>query len=105
MGTEPEQVSAWAGGARVVKAFNSIGAGNFGRADFAGQTADGFYCGDDAAAKAVVKPLIADTGLNPVDVGPLRNARWLEAIAMLWIDLAVNQGWGGDHAFKLLRRS
>jgi len=100
-----EQVAGWARGARVVKAFNTIGAGNFGRAEFAGQDADGFYCGDDAAAKAVVKTLIADTALYPVDVGPLRNARWLEAIAMLWIDLGVNQGWGGDHAFKLLRRS
>jgi len=100
-----EQVAAWAPGARVVKAFNTIGAGNFGRAEFSGQTADGFYCGDDAGAKAVVKNLDKDAGLNPVDVGPLRNARWLEAIAMLWIDLAVNQGWGGDHAFKLLRRS
>jgi 8-hydroxy-5-deazaflavin:NADPH oxidoreductase len=43
-------------------------------------------------------------GLNPVDVGPLRNARALESIALLWIDLAVNQGQGLNHAFKLLRR-
>jgi predicted dinucleotide-binding enzyme len=100
-----EQVAAWVPGALVVKAFNTLGAGNFGRAEFAGQTADGFFCGDDAGAKAIVKSLIADAGLNPVDVGPLRNARWLEPIAMLWIDLAVNQGWGGNHAFKLLRRS
>jgi len=99
-----EQVAAWAPGALVVKAFNTLGAGNFGRAEFTGQTADGFFCGDDAGAKATVKSLIADIGLNPVDVGPLRNARWLESIAMLWIDLAVNQGWGGDHAFKLLHR-
>ena len=99
-----EQVAGWAHGARVVKAFNTIGAGNFGRAEFAGQTADGFYCGDDAGAKAIVKILVTDAGLNPVDVGLLRNARWLESIAMLWIDLAVNQGWGGNHAFKLLHR-
>ena len=99
-----EQVAEWARGARVVKAFNTIGAGNFGRTDFSGLIADGFYCGDDKAAKAVAKGLIADAGFNPVDVGPLRNARWLESLAMLWIDLAVNQGWGGDHAFKLLRR-
>jgi len=99
-----EQVAAWAPGARVVKAFNTLGAGNFGRAEFSGQAADGFFCGDDATAKAIVKTLVADAALNPVDVGPLRNARWLEAIAMLWIDLAVNQGWGGDHAFKLLHR-
>lgn len=99
-----EQVAGWARGARVVKAFNTVGAGNFGHADFAGTAADGFYCGDDAKAKAAVKGLIAEAGFNPVDVGPLKNARLLESLAMLWIDLAVNQGWGINHAFKLLRR-
>jgi 8-hydroxy-5-deazaflavin:NADPH oxidoreductase len=98
-----EQVAAWSG-AKVVKAFNTIGAGDYGNAEFSGTRADGFYCGDDEAAKAKVKPLIADIGLNPVDVGPLRNARLLEPLAMLWIDLALNQKWGSNHAFKLLRR-
>jgi predicted dinucleotide-binding enzyme len=99
-----EQVAGWAPDAKVVKAFNTIGAVNFGNAKFGGELADGFYCGDDAAAKDVVKGLVQDAGMNPVDVGPLRNARWLEAIAMLWIDLAINQKQGTNHAFKLLRR-
>lgn len=99
-----EQVAAWAPGAKVVKAFNTIGAMNFGNANFGGVAADGFYCGDDPAAKSVVKGLISDAGMNPVDVGPLRNARLLEPLAMLWIDLAVNQKQGANHAFKLLRR-
>ncbi len=43
-------------------------------------------------------------GLDPVDVGSLIRARWLEPMAMLWIDLAVNQKQGPNHAFKLLRR-
>lgn len=98
-----EQVAAWSE-AKVVKAFNTIGAGNFGHAEFGRTRADGYYCGDDEPAKAKVKPLIADIGLNPVDVGPLRNARLLEPLAMLWIDLALNQKWGTNHAFKLLRR-
>ena len=98
-----EQVAAWSG-AKVVKAFNTLGAGNFGHAEFGGTRADGFYCGDDETAKNKVKPLIAEIGLNPVDVGPLRNGRLLEALAMLWIDLALNQKWGTNHAFKLLRR-
>jgi NADPH-dependent F420 reductase len=98
-----EQVAAWSK-AKVVKAFNTLGAALFGNAEFDGARADGFYCGDDAAAKSTAKNLISDVGLNPVDVGPLRNARLLEAMAMLWIDLAVNQGWGAKHAFKLLRR-
>lgn len=99
-----EVIALQARGAHVVKAFNTIGAGNYGNAMFKGVKADGFYCGDDAQAKATVRDLIADVGLEPVDVGPLRNARYLEPLAMLWIDLAVNQKQGMDHAFKLLRR-
>jgi 8-hydroxy-5-deazaflavin:NADPH oxidoreductase len=98
-----EQVQAWTG-ARVVKAFNTLGAVLFGVSDFGGIQADGLYCGDDAAAKAVVSSLISETGLNPVDTGPLRNARLLEPMAVLWIDLA-NRGWGRNHAYKLLRRT
>jgi len=99
-----EQISVWAAGARVVKAFNTIGAACYGNAQFGAQRADGFYCGDDASAKNSVRELIADVGLDPADVGPLRNARYLEALAMLWIDLAVNQKQGPNHGFKLLRR-
>jgi predicted dinucleotide-binding enzyme len=99
-----EQVASWAAGTRVVKAFNTIGAANYGNAQFGAQRADGFYCGDDAAAKSTVRELIENGGLDPVDVGPLKNARLLEPLALLWIDLAVNQRQGINHAFKLLRR-
>jgi predicted dinucleotide-binding enzyme len=99
-----ELVAGWARGARTVKAFNTIGAVNFGNAQFGPQRADGFYCGDDAPAKTVARELIESAGFDPVDVGPLRNARLLEPLAMLWIDLAVNQRQGANHAFKLLRR-
>jgi predicted dinucleotide-binding enzyme len=43
-------------------------------------------------------------GFEPVDVGPLRNARNLEALAILWVHLATVGGKGRDVAFKLLRR-
>lgn len=99
-----EKVSGWAPQAKVVKAFNTIGATNFGNAQFGTQRADGFFCGDDSGAKAVVRELIEDVELDPVDVGPLVNARLLEPLAMLWIDLAINQRQGPNHAFKLLRR-
>jgi 8-hydroxy-5-deazaflavin:NADPH oxidoreductase len=99
-----EMVATWAPGARVVKAFNTIGAPNYGNAQFGSLRADGFYCGDDREAKNVVKQLIEQVGLDPVDAGPLKNARLLEPLAMLWIDLAVNQEQGTNHAFKLLRR-
>ncbi len=99
-----EQVASWASGAKVVKAFNTIGAANFGNAQFGSQRASGFYCGDDPNAKNSIRELIDAAGLDPVDVGPLRNSRWLEAMAMLWIDMAINQKQGPNHAFKLLRR-
>jgi predicted dinucleotide-binding enzyme len=98
-----EQVAAWAGRTRVVKAFNTIGAMLYGNADIAGMRADGFYCGDDADAKREVATLITDAGLDPIDVGPLRMARALEPMALLWIDLAVRQKRPLPFGFKLLR--
>jgi predicted dinucleotide-binding enzyme len=71
---------------------------------FGGINPTGFYCGDDAAAKAVVANLIQETGLEPLDVGPLANARYLEPLAMLMINLGFAQKMGTNIAIKLLRR-
>jgi predicted dinucleotide-binding enzyme len=89
----------------VVKAFNTIGAPLLGNATFDGLEADGYYCGDDAAAKSAVAPLIAAAGLRPFDAGPLRNARYLEGMAMLWIDLALKRGRGPSFGFRTLERA
>jgi hypothetical protein len=89
----------WARGARVVKAFNTIGAALMGDSTF-----DMMYCGDDAEAKKVVSSLIADTGMKPVDVGPLSNAQYLEQLAGLWVDLVVKQRIPGAIGFNLVKR-
>jgi 8-hydroxy-5-deazaflavin:NADPH oxidoreductase len=100
-----EEVSRWAKGARVVKAFNTIGAVNFGKPAFGSDRASMFICGDDADAKAVVAQLAAELGFEVVDAGPLTASRLLEPLAMLWIHLAFKQGLGpAGHAFRLLRR-
>ena len=52
------------------------------------------FCGDDAAAKDVVRELIAGCGFDPVDAGPLVNARYLEPFAILTVQLVREQGWG-----------
>src|SRR5580658_2683199 len=52
-----EQVAQWASGARVVKAFNTIGFNIMADPSFGGNRALLFYCGDDAAAKQTVKSL------------------------------------------------
>jgi len=99
-----EQVAEWAEGARVVKAFNSIGAKNLAAPDFGGQRASVFICGDDIEAKHVVRKIAEDLGFDVVDTGPLAAARLLEPLGMLWIRLAYAQGFGPDIAFRLMRR-
>lgn len=99
-----EQVAGWARGAKVVKAFNTVGANIMANPAFEGHRPVMFYCGDDADAKQVVAKLISELVFEPVDAGPLKQARLLEPFAMLWISMALGQGMGQDFAFELLRR-
>ena len=99
-----EEVAKIAKGAKVVKAFNTIGAQHMADPRFGDTAASMFLCGDDEGAKRVVADLAAELGFEPVDVGPLAQARLLEPLAMLWISMAYRFGHGADIAFKLLRK-
>jgi 8-hydroxy-5-deazaflavin:NADPH oxidoreductase len=99
-----EQVAEWAKGAKVVKAFNTIGYKVMADARFQGDRSVLFYCGDDPQAKETVRGLASDIGFEPIDAGPLVQARTLEPLALLWISLAIKQGLGFEFAYKLLRR-
>lgn len=98
-----EEVARWAPGARVVKAFNTIGAQHMTDPRIAGQRPSMFVCGDDPAAKQTVAGLAEALGFEPVDAGPLTQARLLEPLAMLWISLAYAHGLGTNIGFRLLR--
>lgn len=95
-----EQIAAWAPGARVVKAFNTIYFQNLDARAHPGESS-AFFCGDDPAAKRLVAQLASDLGFDPVDAGPLVNARLLEPLALLWIRLAG--AYGPQIGFKLVR--
>lgn len=99
-----EKISNLAKSAKVVKAFNMIGAKALNNLIFDSQRADLFICGDDSHAKQIVRELAIDIGFDVIDVGPLVNARMLEYLALLWIELAFRQQLGPNIAFKLLRR-
>ena len=99
-----EQVAGWAPGARVIKAFNTIGIAGMANPVFLGQAASLLIAGDDADAKAVTSRLAEELGFEVVDAGPLRLARSLEQLALLWVTLAFPQQLGVEIAFKLLRR-
>jgi 8-hydroxy-5-deazaflavin:NADPH oxidoreductase len=90
--------------AKVVKAFNTIFADVMRRAaDFKGQKITAFYCGDDPAANRAVGRLLEKIGFEPLETGGLKNARYLEAMAHLNIQIAVGMNGGTDAAFKYLR--
>jgi len=97
-----EQVASWAKGAKVVKAFNTIGYNIMENPVHNGVVADLHIAGDDAEAKKVVASIAKDVGFNPLDVGPLTQARLTEPFAMLWISLAYTCGYGRGHFFKYI---
>jgi hypothetical protein len=99
-----EQVAGWAKGAKIVKAFNTVGSNVMERPAFGAERPVMFYCGDHTEANKAADHLASELGFEAVDAGPLTQARVLEPFALLWISLAFAQGLGRDIAFKLLRR-
>jgi 8-hydroxy-5-deazaflavin:NADPH oxidoreductase len=91
-------------GARVVKAFSTTGAANMADSRYPGAKLMMAVAGDDVAAKQIVMSLAAELGFDPVDSGPLTMCRYLEPLALIWINLAYTQGLGPDIGFALLRR-
>jgi len=99
-----ELVASWAPGARVVKAFDTVGYNIIEDSSFSQGAAVLFYCGDDTGAKQAVAPLITELGFNAMDAGSLQQSRLLEPFALLWIKLALQQRLGRDIAFQLMQR-
>ena len=58
------------------------------------------HCGDDATARRVAARLIRDVGFEPVDAGPLTNARFIEPFTMLVGWLAYESGRGPRLAYR-----
>ncbi len=61
------------------------------------------YCGDNQKAKDVAAKLIHDAGFDPVDVGPLRIARYTEPFALLVAQLAYQGEGGPELAYRFER--
>lgn len=103
-----EALAHWLPQTRVVKAFNTVFADIMTpamlREGFA-QSPTAFLCGDEPAAKKTVGQLAQAIGFDPVDAGALANARYLEAMAHLNIQIAVAMQGGTRVAFRYMRSS
>jgi predicted dinucleotide-binding enzyme len=90
--------------ARVVKAFNTVLAANQRTGTIGSEQLTLFVAGDNAKAKQTVMQLGKDIGFDPIDVGPLKSARYLEPTAILLIDLAFGFGkMGTGIGYKLIK--
>jgi predicted dinucleotide-binding enzyme len=101
-GSATDELASLAPGARFVKAFNTTFAGPLTKGEVAGQTLDVLIAGDDEDAKNKVAALARDGGLNPIDVGPQRRARELEAAGLLHMGLQGTLGTGFASALKIV---
>lgn len=101
-----EEVQTWAKGARVVKAFNTVFAQNMPTGKVNGESLSLLVAGDHEGAKKQVLDLGRAIGFEAVDVGPLANARYLEALGFLNIQLGYGATkYGTDIGFKLVGRA
>jgi NADPH-dependent F420 reductase len=88
--------------AKVVKAFNTNFAATLASGTIGDQPTTVLIAGDDVDAKGQVAEVVTGGGLKAIDVGDLRRARELEAIAFLQITLAAAEKlpWTGGFAVQ-----
>ncbi len=98
-----EEIAKVLPGAKVVRSFNQQGAETLQNPTFGAHKATNFVAGDDAAARAVVRELSNDVGLDTVEAGPLSSARLLEPVTLLWISMAQAIGTR-EFGLSLMRR-
>jgi predicted dinucleotide-binding enzyme len=94
-----EQVKQFAPQSIVVKALNTIGWEIMENPGIVPSKPVAFICGDEAG-KAAVSSLISALGLEPCDVGALKEARLTEPVGFFWIHLCFARQWGSAFAIN-----
>ena len=80
-----EMIQLWNPGARVVKAFATLGSYVVDDPRVVGGPVSVPIASDDREAKEQVASIIAAMGLDPLDAGPLRLSREIEALQRLYM--------------------
>lgn len=85
-----EAIQAAAPRAKVVKAFNTLSWRQMVDPDSSGGPVSIPLVGNDASAKSTVAEIVAGMGLEPIDLGPVANARHVEGMLVLWVQARMN---------------
>ena len=96
-----ELIQGWVPDAYVVKAFNTLNWRTMVDPESAGGPVSIPLVGDSVEAKATVAALVSGMGLDPIDLGPIRYARYVEGMLIVWIN---NRFAGGEAFDYFLRR-
>jgi predicted dinucleotide-binding enzyme len=88
----------------VVKGFNTVFSSILKSSpQFGNQKANLFICGNESESKSILMEIGRVLGYEPIDIGPLKAARYLEALTLFQIYLGeVLNNW--EITFKLLTR-
>jgi predicted dinucleotide-binding enzyme len=79
--------------AKVVKCFNMVNNQTMTNPRMKEGLPDLVICGNDEDAKRQVAGLVKEFGwADPIDIGGIDGARWLEAYTALWVRLALKLG-------------
>ena len=87
-----QDLAALLPGAKIAKAFNTIGFENYATANERTVKVVMFVAGDDPDAKRVAMDLAAELGFQPEDAGGLANAKPLEEMVRVWLALTAAHG-------------
>jgi len=88
-----ERVQRMLPNAKVVKCFNTVNNQTMTNPKMKEGLPDMIICGNDEGAKRQVAGLLKEFGWGqPIDIGAIDGARWLEAYTALWVRLAMKLG-------------
>ncbi|EQD30930.1 NADP oxidoreductase coenzyme F420-dependent [mine drainage metagenome] len=100
-----EEIAKHAKDAKVVKAFNTIFAVNMKTGQVGSEKLTTFVAGNDEDAKGKVMELARSINMEPIDVGTLDKARYIEPTGLLLVELGYGRKLGTGIGIKLVKGS
>jgi 8-hydroxy-5-deazaflavin:NADPH oxidoreductase len=97
-----EELQTYLPDSKVVKAFNTVFAGDFSDTIIDGKQVDVFIAGNEEEALKTTSEIVAAAGFNPIIAGNLSASRTLEDMTALLIQLNLKYNYNRVAGWKVL---